>query len=206
MVAPMLRLILLAGGLSGLWTFERGRTGHPPEGFEIVGTIPPAPHWVVQREAGQHVLAQTVATPEDKIGRHSFALVERGVYRDVALRARVKLLTEYGQAGLVFRYRDRDNHYLLTLDARQGKIRLVRVVDGNRVSIHGEDDVEVQIGVWYQLQIRLEGPAIAARLYGLRLFEAKDRSLPEEGRIGFFCDDHTRAHFDDLEVTAIEPD
>jgi hypothetical protein len=206
MVAPMLRLVLLAGGLSGLWTFERGRAGHPPEGFEIVGTMPPAPHWVVQREAGQNVLAQTVATPEDKIGRHSFALVERGVYRDVVLRARIKLLTEYGQAGLVFRYRDRDNHYLLTLDARQRKIRLVRVVDGNRVSIHGEDDVDVQIGVWYQLQVRLEGPAIAARMYGLRLFEAKDRSLPEEGRIGFFCDDHTRAHFDDLEVTAIEPD
>jgi hypothetical protein len=204
MVAPMLRLLLLAGSVFGLFTFERGRAGHPPEGFEIVGTMPPAPRWVVQRDAGQHVLAQTVATPEDMIGRHSFALVEGGVYGDVTLQARIKLLTANGQAGLVFRYQDRDNHYLLTLDARQRKIRLVRVAGGNRVSIHGEDDVDLETGVWYQLKLRVEGPAIAARMNGLRLFEAQDRTLPERGRIGFFCDDHTRAHFDDLDVASIE--
>jgi hypothetical protein len=204
MVSPMLRLVLLAGSVSGLWSFEQDRAGRPPEGFEIVSTLPPAPRWVVERHEGQQVFAQTVATPEDKIGRHSFALVEGGTYGDVNLQARIKLLSEQGQAGLVFRYRDRDNHYLLTLDARQRKIRLVRVVDGNRVSIHGEDDVDLETGVWYQLKLRLVGSAMAVRMNGLRLFEAKDRSLPENGRIGFFCDDHTRAHFDDLEVAAIE--
>lgn len=206
MVSPMLRLILLAGSVSGLWGFEQAPAGHPPEGFEVINKLLPAAHWIVERHAGQHVLAQTKATPEDKKGRYSFALVKGSTYDEVILRARIRLMSEHGQAGLVFRYQDRDNHYLLVLDAKQRKIRLVRVVDGNWVSIHGEDDVDLGIGVWYELKVRLKGPEIAARMYGLRLFDAKDRNLPDDGRIGFFCDDHTRAHFDDLGVGPIETD
>jgi len=206
MVSPVLRLILLAGGVCGLWSFEEAPAGRPPAGFEIVGILPPAPHWVVERHEGQHVLAQTEATPEDLRGRHSFAVVKAGSYGDVILQARVKLLSERSQAGLVFRYQDRDNHYLLALDAKQRQIRLVRVVGGNRVAIHGEDDVDVELGVWYRLKLRLEGPAIVARMCGLRLFGVQDRSLPEEGRIGFYCDDNTRAYFDDLNVVAIKKD
>jgi hypothetical protein len=206
MVATVLRLALLAGCIPGLWSFEGARVGRPPEGFEIVSTMPPAPRWVVERDGGQHVLAQTEATPEDIRGRHSFALREGGACHDVTLRARIKLVSERGQAGLVFRYQDRQNHYVLVLDAKERNIRLVRVLHGNRVSIHGQDDVDLEAGVWYQLEIRLEGPEIAARMYGLRLFEATDRSLPEHGRIGFYCDDYTRARFDDLAVKATEPD
>jgi hypothetical protein len=205
MVSPMLRLMLLAGSVSGLWSFEEAPAGRPPEGFEVIAMQPPAPRWVVEKHAAERVLAQTEATPEDKKGRHSFAVVKGRAYGDAVLRGRVKLLSENGQAGLVFRYQDRDNHYLIVLDAKRQKIRLVRVVDGNRVSIHGEDDVELETGVWYRLKVRLTGPEIRARIHGLRLFEAKDRSLPHDGRIGFFCDDHTRAHFDDLAVAPIEP-
>lgn len=205
MVSPMLRLILLAGSVSGLWGFEQDPAGRPPEGFEVISTQPPPAHWVVEPHGGERVLAQTKATLEDKKGRHSFALVEGGLHGDVVLRVRIKLLSENGQAGLVFRYQDRDNHYLMVLDAKQRKIRLVRVVDGNRVAIHGEDDVELETGAWYQLKVRLKGPGIAARMHGLRLFDVKDRSLPDDGRIGFFCDDHTRAHFDDLDVAPTEP-
>jgi hypothetical protein len=43
-------------------------------------------------------------------------------------------------------------------------------------------------------------------MYGLRLFEARDRGLPESGRIGFLCDDSTLAQFDDLRVTPLGPD
>ena len=202
----MLCLILLAGGVSGLWSFEEAPAGGPPEGFEVISAQSPVGHWVVEQHGGERVLAQTEATPEDKRGRHSFAIVEGGASGDVVVRVRIKLVSEDGQAGLAFRYQDLDNHYLMVLDARQRKIRLVRVVDGNRVAIHGQDDVELETGVWYQLKVRLRGPAIAVRLHGLRLFDAKDRSLPEDGRIGFFCDDHTRAYFDDLSVVPIERD
>lgn len=205
MVSPMLGLVLLAGNAPALWNFEQAPVGRPPEGFEIVGTLPPAPRWVVERHSHERFLAQTAPTPEDVRKRHSFAVVEGGVYGDVVLRARVRLLSENAEAGLVFRYQDRENHYLLTLDSALRRIRLVRVVGGNRVSIHGQDDVDLETGVWYQLTVRLEGPAIAVRMYGLRLFEARDRSLPESGRIGFICDDNTRAHFDDLGVTPIGP-
>ena len=201
----MLRMILLAGSVSGLWSFEEAPAGRPPEGFEVVSAQSPVGHWVVEEHGGERVLAQTEATPEDKRGRHSFALVEGGASADVDVRARIKLVSEGGQAGLTFRYQDLENHYLMVLDARSRKIRLVRVVDGNRVAIHGEDDVELETGVWYQLKVRLRGPAITVRMHGLRLFEAKDRSLPDGGRIGFFCDDHTSARFDDLAVTPIEP-
>jgi hypothetical protein len=200
----MLCLILLAGSVSGSWSFEQEPADRPPEGFEVISAGTPPARWVVERHAGQGVLAQTEATPEDEKGRHSFALVEGSAYGDVVVRLRIKFLTKDGQAGLVFRYQDLDNHYLMVLDAKSRKIRLVRVVDGNRVAIHGEDDVELETEVWYELKVRLEGPAITARMSGLRLFHAKDRSLPEDGRIGFFCDDHTRAHFDDLSVAPIE--
>jgi hypothetical protein len=201
----MLRMILFAGSVSGLWSFEEAPAGRPPEGFEVVSAQSPVGHWVVEEHGGERVLAQTEATPEDKRGRHSFALVEGGASADVDVRARIKLVSEGGQAGLAFRYRDPDNHYLMVLDATNRKIRLVRVVDGNRVAIHGEDDVDLETGVWYELKVRLRGPAITVRMHGLRLFEAKDRSLPDDGRIGFFCDDHTSAYFDDLAVAPIEP-
>ena len=205
MVSPMLGLILLVTSASGLWSFDQERAGHPPAGFEVVNMRPPDARWVVEADGDGKVLAQTKPTSDDEKGRHSFALAGSDVYRDIVLRGRVKLATETGQAGLVFRYQNRDNHYLMLLDAKRRKIRLVRVVAGNRVAIHGEDDVEIETGVWYLLKLRLEGPRIAGRMHGLRLFEAKDRSLPAEGRIGFYCDDHTRADFDDLSVKPIGP-
>lgn len=204
-MSPMLALILLAGVAPALWTFDQAPAGRPPEGFEIVGMLAPAPRWVVERHSHERVLAQTAPTPDDMKKRHSFAVVKGAVYGDVVLKARVKLLSENAEAGLVFRYQDQNNHYLLTLDSALRRIRLVRVVGGNRVSIHGQDDVDLETGVWYQLAVRLAGPSIAARLYGIRLFEARDRTLPESGRIGFICDDNTRAHFDDLTAAPIGP-
>ena len=97
-------------------------------------------------------------------------------------------------AGLVWKYQDPLNHYSAQLDLAKQELAMYRVVNGNRIRIEREDDLELDPDAWHSLKIFHERGEIRVYLGGIRVLSERDR-LPRGhcerrsvGRRGFHRD------------------
>ena len=84
-------------------------------------------------------------------------------------------------AGLVWKYQDRLNHYSAQLDLAKQELAVYRVVNGNRIRLEREDDLELDPDAWHSLKIFQERGEIRVYLGGIRVFSERDR-LPRTPR------------------------
>ncbi len=184
----------------GAWTFESDESGQAPAGFEFATTRQTrSGRWEVKQVGETKVLAQT-DTDKAK-DRFAIAVVKDSSYRDLALSVRGMAVSgEVDQAvGLVWRYQDADNYYLCRSDAREGDVRLYRVVNGNRIKFAEEDDgLKLKAGQWQTLRVVHRGAEIKVYLGDDKLFEAKDKSFPGSGKVGVWTKADSVTYFDDL--------
>lgn len=103
--------------------------------------------------------------------------------------------------GLLFRYRDADNHYRLTLDAQQNVRRLVKKVAGV-FSLLWEQAAGFAAGAPLMLTIDAAGGRLRGYLGGEALFDLRDDSHAA-GRIGVFCRANDLASFERIEVRRV---
>jgi hypothetical protein len=78
------------------------------------------------------------------------------------------------------------------------------VVDGNRIGIEREGDLELDPAAWHTLKAVHDGGAVAVSLGGIRIISERDgrfeRAPP--GKVGVIAAGGTEARFDDLRVDA----
>jgi hypothetical protein len=121
--------------------------------------------------------------------------------RDVEVRVRFKPVSgKVDQAaGLVVRLRDPDNYYIARANALEGNVRLYRVVGGQRAKFAGKD-VRIPAGQWQTLGLGVQGDRLEVRLNGNVLFEARDQTFKDAGRVGLWTKADSLTYFDDLRV------
>ena len=78
-------------------------------------------------------------------------------------------------AGLVWKYQDPMNHYSAQLDLAKQELAIYRVVNGNRIRLEREDDLELDPDAWHSLKIFQERGEIRVYLGGIRVFSERDR-------------------------------
>jgi hypothetical protein len=125
--------------------------------------------------------------------------------RDVALAVRFRPVDGRVDqaAGLVVRYRDARNYYVVRANALENNVRLYRVVDGRRIQFAGTD-TRVPRDRWQALALRAVGDRFEVSLDGRMLFAAADRTFAEAGRVGVWTKADSLTHFDALEAEALQ--
>jgi hypothetical protein len=113
-------------------------------------------------------------------------------------------------AGLVWRYRDENNYYVVRANALEDNVVLYKVQDGERSSLAPKGtppktygvDHEVPSGRWSTLRVVFDGPRFSVFFEGKELFVVEDGTFPEAGRVGLWTKADSVTHFDDFQILA----
>ena len=189
--------------------FSDGTAGQPPKGFEFGLTAKTgAPgKWVIQAEGTNKYLAQT--DPDSTRARFPVAVLSDVSAADVDLSVRFKPVSGRVDqaAGLVWRYRDQDNYYIVRANALEDNVVLYKVENGKRIdlSVKGEGrtygkKADVPAGQWSTLRVVAAGPAFEVHFNGSKLYEVEDRTFTQAGKVGVWTKADSVTQFDDLTV------
>jgi hypothetical protein len=111
--------------------------------------------------------------------------------------------TTGGGIGLVFRWQDVNNFYFFLMDSQRGYRRLGKKVGGVFAELAtpaADLSQGYTVNQNYTLKARAAGGSLRAYLDGQLVLSGQDASLPNAGRVGFFCWNDTGAEFDDFQI------
>jgi hypothetical protein len=190
-------------------TFDDGVAGQPPKGFAFGLTKRDgAPgRWLIQQEGDEKYLAQLEADATRR--RFPVAVLGDVSAADVDLSVRFRPVS--GQidraAGLVWRYQNEDNYYIVRANALENNVVLYKVQDGTRtdLALKGEGrtygkPAPVPAGQWSTLQVVAAGPLFEVYYNSSKLYEVEDTTFDQPGRVGVWTKADSVTHFDDLTV------
>jgi hypothetical protein len=101
--------------------------------------------------------------------------------------------------GVMFRYRDDKNYYRFLWN-RNPSFRRLEKVQNSAMTVLATDSVAYTTGQSYQVEILVEGPAIAVLVDGSPVFFVTDTSF-SDGTIGLYSSSNPGTIFDDVTVT-----
>jgi hypothetical protein len=188
------------------YDFDTDSPGQPPAKFHsgLTGRGKPG-NWVVQAEptapSNPNVLAQTADDKTDY--RFPVAIADEASFRDLDLSVKYKAISGNVDraGGLVFRFKDANNYYVLRANALEDNFNLYRVVDGRRTEIEGSR-AKVTSSEWHELRVEAVGNKITCYYDGNKKIEASDNTFKDAGKIGLWTKADSVTYFDDLKVTA----
>jgi hypothetical protein len=192
--------------------FEGLPTGSPPSGWTIAKTGQgAAPQWEIVTDesspAGARVLAQL--SKDAAAERSAVALHPAEPLANGAVTVRFKPVSGNvdRSAGIVWRYRDESNYYLVRADALEGNVALYKVEQGRRTSLPpagkgGERAVQVSVpaGQWSTLRVAFMGMRFVVSFDEKPLFEVEDSTFAGPGRVGLWTQADSVTHFDAFDL------
>ena len=190
------------------WDFESGSVGQPPSGFSFGRTGGGRTgRWLIKAEkdapSGAHVLAQL--DTDSTSYRFPIAVAEELLLRDFRLAVRCKPISgKVDRAcGVVFRYRDENNYYVVRANALENNVRLYYVRNGDRHQF-ADWNGPVSSRIWHELRVSANGDLFEISWNGKKVVEAHDKTFSEPGKIGLWTKADSVTYFDDLTVEAKE--
>ena len=189
-------------------TFDSVETGRVPPGFSTALTGGGGPvSWVIQEDhtapSGSKVLAQTNADQTDY--RFPICVYDKFTAKDVEVSVKFKAVSGAVDqaAGLVARFKDKDNYYVVRANALEDNVRLYKVVGGRRKQFAGTN-VNVPHGDWHTLTLVVKGRHMEVRFDGTLLLKADDETFGEAGKVGLWTKADSVTYFDDLRVRPLK--
>jgi len=157
-----------------------------------------------------NVLAQTDADPTDY--RFPLCIYDGLTAKDVDVSVRFKPVSGRGDqgAGIVWRYRDKDNYYVVRANALEGNVVIYKVQNGKRTDLplkgsgrtYGMKE-KVPSTVWATLRVVAKGSLFQVFHDGRKLYEVEDDTFTEAGKVGLWTKADSVVYFDDLQVTVL---
>jgi hypothetical protein len=192
--------------------FEGMPIGSPLERWTIAKTDGGAdPQWAIVADstspAGARVLAQL--SKDATSGRFPLAIHPGPALVNGAVSVRFKPVSGNVDraGGLVWRYRDENNYYLVRANALENNVVLYKVENGRRTPLApvGKPD---QYGVekavpaerWSTLRVAFMGPRFVVSFDSESLFEVEDSTFTDAGRVGVWTKADSVTHFDAFEL------
>lgn len=183
--------------------FDDDKDGEFPQGFQSALTGKGEPgRWVVKKiehaPTADNVVVQTKLDDTDY--RFPLLVLDGSSYKDAMVFVRFRAISgKTGQAGgLVFRYKDSKNYYVLRADAKENNVRLYKMVDGNRRQIGGKD-LKVKSNEWHLLKVVYKGDKMQCFFNNAKVIEAADNTF-DCGSVGLWTKSDSYTFFDDFVV------
>jgi hypothetical protein len=189
--------------------FNQDAIDQPPKGFEFGHTagVGRPGKWIVQAEGSNKFLVQTDA--DSTRSRFPVAVLSDVSAADVDLSVRFKPVSGRVDqaAGLVWRYQDENNYYIVRANALEDNVVLYRVYNGRRTDLplkgagrtYGKKSA-VPAGQWSTLRVVASGPSFDVYLNGTKLYEVEDTTFRQAGKVGVWTKADSVTQFDDLTV------
>jgi len=208
-------LVPVFAALCGAQTFrfDSDAVGSVPSGWTVAMThAGGAPKWEVLKDASApsqpNVLAQT--STDRTSGRFPLAIYEKANLTNGALTVKFKPVSGSGDqaAGMVWRYKDPDNYYIVRANALENNVVLYKVENGKRISLAPKGTPTKTYGVkhpipsgaWSTLSVEVRGDLFTVSFNGHKLFEVEDSTFTEGGKVGLWTKADSVTHFDDFQV------
>ncbi len=194
------------------YDFEADPPGTMPAGFSAAHSGEGRPGvWEVLEDAAAPAGSRAVAQTEADSTNYRFpVLVLDGPRaRDVELAVSFKPISgkKDQAAGLVWRYQDPGNYYVVRANALEDNVVLYKMKKGKRsdLTVKGKlmsygVDVEVPAAAWSELEVDVTGELFTVSLNGEQLFEVEDSTFPQAGAVGLWTKADSVTWFDDLRL------
>ncbi|MGI9165724.1 MAG: family 16 glycoside hydrolase [Pyrinomonadaceae bacterium] len=213
-VGPEIPAPVQQPGKSFSYNFDTDTTGRLPAKFHAAltgkGT---AGAWEVKADSSApsqpNVLAQT--SSDRTSYRFPLAIADEGSFRNLDLSVRFKPISgQVDQAGgLVWRFKDANNYYIVRANALENNVVLYKVENGKRTDLplKGEGrtygkKASVPSAQWNELRVVAAGNLFEIFVNGQKLYEVEDNTFTEAGKVGLWTKADSVTYFDDLRVTA----
>jgi hypothetical protein len=202
--APMRRVI----------DFESDKVGQPPAMFSFALTGSGRPGvWVVRKDEAAadrgNVLAQTDADRTSY--RFPVAVFNDVTAKDVDISVRFRPVSGGVDqaAGLVWRYQDANNYYIVRANALEGNVVLYKLENGKRTDLplkgsgrtYGKK-ADVLKNAWSQMGVTVRGALFTVSLNGQGLYEVEDTTFAGPGKVGVWTKADSVTYFDDLTMVS----
>jgi hypothetical protein len=192
----------------GIDNFDDGSSGKMPVGWQAFITGTGESQWALEKDGSAPssplVLKQAGWAPNPSY--------PHCVKRDAALKdgfAEVWFKPLSGTndqaAGLVWRYQDTNNYYVVRANALESNVVLYKVADGKRkaLDIMGRQGgygvkAEVPAQKWSTLRVEFVGPRFRVLLNGKELFLVEDATFSDKGAVGIWTKADSVTAFDDF--------
>jgi hypothetical protein len=191
-------------------TFDTDQRGALPAGWSTAMTHSGGePRWeVIADESAPskpNVLAQL---SNDKTnGRYPLAVYDRATIKDGDVSVRCKCVSgEVDQAcGIVWRYRDPDNYYIVRANALENNVVLYKVEGGKRQPLPPKGlpadtygvKQPVPAGQWNRLRVTFQGSLMTVFFNAdEKLFEVEDETFRDGGKVGLWTKADSVTYFD----------
>jgi len=195
--------------------FDGDEVGKSPKGFVLGLTGKGKPGvWVVQKDltapSAPNVLAQTNADPVSY--RFPLCVYEGFSGRDVDISIRYKPVSgkEDQAAGIVWRYKDQNNYYIVRANANENNVVLYKVENGIRTDLPlvGQGRTygmraKIPSGEWGTLRVVAKGNHFEVYSNGTKLYDVEDSTFLMAGKVGFWTKADSVTLFDDLTIKEI---
>ena len=142
------------------------------------------------------------------------ALFDKVVCRDGDLSVKFRIAAgpagsrRGNAAGIVWRYRDPGNYYLLSLSAEDGNVVLYRIqngvtevvspANGKRAGQGVSEDIRA--GQWHVVKVAFRGPRVQVFFGNRVLFTAEDSGISAAGKTGVWAKGPNGAAYDDFRI------
>ncbi len=186
--------------------FENAAIKALPAGFQTGMTGEwKATEWSVQKVSGNRVIAHIGFWNEDPDGVFPVCWVKNSKARNLTLTVRlfaVRPPTEiqgavHDGAGIVVRFKDVNNYYLLRAVPLETRVRFYKVVNGKRFTLTGKK-LEVATDMWHVLSLNVSGSEFTAYFDRVELFRYNDETFQDAGAFGLWSKPNNVTYFDDL--------
>ena len=188
-------------------TFDQCPLGVAPPGWTVAMTNHGAPpRWQVLRDESAptlpYVLAQVSNDPTDD--RFPLAILNGISLRDGEISVRIKPLSgrEDQGGGIVWRYRDENNYYLVRANAMNQSVAVFRVQNGHRTAIQPGVKHDIPANAWSILKVVVKGDHYQVYVDHRRIMEGADGAFPRAGKVGLCTVADSVMYFDDFRVNA----
>jgi hypothetical protein len=207
-------LVLHFAATAEVVRFDNGVPGRLPTGWTVAMThAGAAPQWEIVRDESAprppYVLAQV--SRDKTAGRFPLAIWDASSIRDGEVSVAFKAVdgTVDQAAGVVWRYQDPNNYYIVRANALENNVVLYKVENGVRLSLAPKGlpsrsyGVRRQIPVsqWNILRIAFTGSLFTVFLNSERLFEVEDQTFTKAGKTGLWTKADSVTHFNEFTVT-----
>ena len=170
------------------------------------------PRWEIVRDESAHSAPYVFAqlSQDRTAGRFPLAIFDRISVVDGSVSVAFKTIDGVVDqaAGIVWRYQDPNNYYIVRANALEENVVLYKVEGGVRQSIAPKGLPSRSYGVkhhiprlqWNTLKIEFQGNSFIVFLNGERLFEAEDQTFTKSGKTGLWTKADSVTYFDEFTV------
>lgn len=173
--------------------FDKQKTGIIADGWtNVLGK------WIVRMDGENKVLAQKA---QNKGNEFNVAVYDGASLKNVELSVDIRALSgnEDQGGGLIWRYIDSGNYYIVRFNPLEDNFRFYKVYKGRRIQL-ASAQATVPEGSWFNLKVVMKGSEGSCFLNGKKLISINDETFPAAGKTGCWTKADAVSDFDNFSL------